>query len=138
MGCQIQLVNEDNTSTMKSVKNGKKSSRKVTRHITIRYSFVTDKIKRGEVVLIHCPTEEMIVDYFTHSLQGKMFRYFRDSIMGISIANYEEYKLRYEVLARGRKEFVEAKRCWINKAWTIDDPPTMTSEWKCQEYKEKE
>ena len=77
------LLNEDNTSTMKLAKNGKRSSGKMTRHIKIRYFFVTDKIKKGEVVLVHCPTEEMIADYFTHPLQGKMFRYFCDLIMGI-------------------------------------------------------
>ena len=74
----------------------------MTRHIKIRYFFVTDKIKKGEVVLIHYPTEEMIADCFTHPLYGKMFRYFRDLIMGTSMADYEEYKLQYEVLAKGR------------------------------------
>ena len=132
------LLNEDNTSTMKLAKNGKRSSGKMTRHIKIRYFFVTDKIKKGEVVLIHCPTEEMIADYFTHPLQGKMFRYFRDLIMGISMADYEEYKLRYEVLARGRKELADAKRDRVNKAWAGDGPPTMTDEWKRQERKEQE
>ena len=65
------LLNEDNTSTMRLVKNGKRSSEKMTRHIKIRYFSVTDKTKKGEVVLIHCPTEEVIADYFTHPLQGK-------------------------------------------------------------------
>ena len=132
------LLNEDNTSTMKLTKNGKRSSGKMTQYIKIRYFFMTDKIQKGEVVLIHCPTEEMITNYFTHPLQGKMFRYFRDLIMGILMVGYEEYKLWYEVLARERKELADAKRDRVNKAWAGDGPLTMTDEWKRQERKEKE
>ena len=82
--------------------------------------------------MVHCPTEEMIADYFTHPLQGKMFRYFRDLIMGISMNDYEEYKLRYELLAKGRKEIVDAKRDCIDKAWAGDGPTTMTDRWKLE------
>ena len=110
------LLNKDNTSTMKLTKNGKRSSGKMTRHIKIRYFFVTDKIKKGEVVLIHFPTEEMIADYFTKPLQGKMFRYFRDLIMGVSMEDYEECRIQYEFLACGRKELANAKKDRINKA----------------------
>ena len=55
----------------------------MTRHIKIQYFFVTDKIKKREVKLIHCPTEEMIADYFIKplQLQGKMFRYYKDLII---------------------------------------------------------
>ena len=84
------LLNKDNTSTTKLAKNGKQSSGKMTKHIKIRYFFLTNKIKKGDVKIIHCPTEEMIADYITRPLQGKMFRYFRDLIMGISMEDYEE------------------------------------------------
>ena len=123
------LLNKDNTSTMKLAKNGKRSSEKMTGHIKIRYFFVTDKIKKGEGKLIHCPTEEMIADYFTHPLQGKIFRYFRDLIMGISMEDYEEYKIRYEFLARGRKELADAKKDCINKAWAGGVCWIMNCEW---------
>ena len=39
------LLNEDNTSTIRLAKNGKRSSGKQTKHINIRYFFATDKIK---------------------------------------------------------------------------------------------
>ena len=62
------LLNEYNTSTMKQAKNGNRSSGKMTRHIHIGYFFMTEKIKRGEVVLIHFPIKEMIANNFTHPL----------------------------------------------------------------------
>ena len=83
------LLNEDNTSTIWLAKNGKRSSGKQTKHINIQYFFVTDKIKQGEVTIIHCPTKEMIADYFTKPLQGALFRKFRDLIMGIDMNDYE-------------------------------------------------
>ena len=113
-------------------------SGKTTKHINIqiRYFFVIDKIKKEEAKLIHCSTEEMISDYFTHLLQGKMFTYFRDLIMGISMAEYKQYKLQCEFLVCRRNELVDAKKDCINKAWAGGGPTTMTDEWKCQEGKE--
>ena len=84
-------MNEDNTSAISLENNGKRSSGKMTKHIKIRYLFVTDNIKQGEVTIIHCPTKEMIADYFTKPLQGSLLQYFRDLIMGISMKDNEQY-----------------------------------------------
>ena len=85
------LLNEYNISAISLAKNGKISSGKTTKHIKIRYFFVTDKIKQGEVNIINCPTKEMIADYFTKPLQGSLLQYFRDLIMGISMKDNEQY-----------------------------------------------
>jgi hypothetical protein len=62
--------------------NGRASSSKRTRHINIRYFFITDRIAAGEVKIEYCPTGEMIADYFTKPLlQGSLFKKFRDMIM---------------------------------------------------------
>ena len=53
--------------------NGKASSSKRTRHINIRYFLITDKVKRGDISIDYCPTEDMIADYFTKPLQGSLF-----------------------------------------------------------------
>jgi len=42
-------IYQDNKSTILLAENGKSSSSKRTRHINIRYFFITDKIKKGEV-----------------------------------------------------------------------------------------
>ena len=64
-------------------KNGKASSSKRTKHINIRYFFITDRISAGEVTLKWCPTGDMIGDYATKALQGALFKKFRDQIMGV-------------------------------------------------------
>ena len=68
---------------MKLEDNGRSSSRKRTRHINIRYYFMTDRIKAGDISVKYCPTEMMIADFYTKSLQGKLFRIFRNLIMNI-------------------------------------------------------
>ena len=68
-----KLLNEDNNSAIRLANNGKRSSGKMTKHIEIRYLFVTDNIKQGEVTIIHCPMKEIIADYFTNTLQGSLF-----------------------------------------------------------------
>jgi hypothetical protein len=78
------LLHQDNQSTIKLSENGKASSRKGTRHIHIRYFFITDRIARKEVAIQYCPTKKMVADYFTKTLQGKLFYKFRDQIMGVA------------------------------------------------------
>jgi hypothetical protein len=77
------LVAQDNLSAMLLENNGRASSSKRTRHINIRYFFVTDRIKAGEVSVTYCPTDDMIADYFTKALQGTKFRDFRNFIMNV-------------------------------------------------------
>ena len=42
-----------------------KSVGKESCHIKIKYFFVTNKIKGGEMKVLHCPTDKMIADFFT-------------------------------------------------------------------------
>ena len=76
-------VYQDNMSSMLLEKNGRASSGKRTRHINIRYFFVADRVKSNEISIEHCPTDEMVADYFTKPLQGAKFRRFRQSIMNL-------------------------------------------------------
>ena len=64
-------------------KNGRKSAGQKSRHINIRYFFINNRVKKGELNIIHFPTAKMIGDFFTKPLQGKLFKTFRDIIMGI-------------------------------------------------------
>ncbi len=40
------------------------------------------KVEKGNVTIEYCPTLEMIGDYMTKPLQGKLFEKFRKEIMG--------------------------------------------------------
>lgn len=77
------ILYQDNKSSILLEKNGKASSGKRTKHINIRYFFITDRVKMGEVSVVWCPTGDMIGDYMTKPLQGALFRKFRDQIMGV-------------------------------------------------------
>ena len=76
------VIQQGNTSTIQLVNNGKQSSTKRTRHINIRYFYVTSKIKSGRMRVIYHPTKQMVSDYLTKPLQGSLFRTHRNSIMG--------------------------------------------------------
>ena len=77
------IIYQDNKSAMLLEKNGKASSGKRTKHINIRYFFVTDRIQKGDVDVRWCPTSLMTGDFFTKPLQGALFKRFRDLIMGV-------------------------------------------------------
>ena len=63
--------------------NGRASSSKRTKHVNVRYYFIMDRVASGEVSLEHCPTLEMIADFFTKPLQGAQFIKLRNIIMNI-------------------------------------------------------
>ena len=75
-------VYQDNKSAILLERNGKKSSSKRTRAINIRYFFITDQVEKGNVNIEYCPTGEMLADFMTKPLQGKLFAKFKKSLMG--------------------------------------------------------
>ena len=77
------IMFQDNKSSILLEKNGKASSSKRTKHINVRYFFITDRIAKGELSVTWCPTGDMIGDFMTKPLQGALFRKFRDQIMGV-------------------------------------------------------
>ena len=77
------ILYQDNKSATLLEKNGKASSSKRTKHINIRYFFITDRVKKNELSIEWCPTGNMIGDYATKPLQGPTFKRFRDYIMGV-------------------------------------------------------
>ncbi len=81
-GVSDNVIFQDNKSTMLLERNGKASSSKRTKHINVRYFFITDRIAKGEVRVEWCPTKEMVADFMTKPLQGSAFKRFRDLIMG--------------------------------------------------------
>ena len=84
MEVKDSIVYQDNKSTILLAENGKASSGRRTRHINIRYFFVKDRIASGEVKIEHCPTQEMMADFFTKPLQGGLFIKMRDGIMNLN------------------------------------------------------
>ncbi len=81
-GVVKNLLLQDNRSSILLEKNGRALSGKRTRHINIRYFFISDRVNMKEVSLHWCPTKEMVADFWTKPLQGSHFRKQRDYIMG--------------------------------------------------------
>ena len=80
------ILYQDNKSPILLEKNGKASSSKRTKHINIRYFFITDRIRNNEVSVVRCPTGDMTADFATKPLQGALFKKFRDMLMGVVLA----------------------------------------------------
>jgi Reverse transcriptase (RNA-dependent DNA polymerase) len=76
------LFHQDNESAIKMEQNGKASCGQRSRHIDIRYFFITDHSQRSNISITHCPTTDMLADFFTKPLQGALFRKFRSILLG--------------------------------------------------------
>jgi hypothetical protein len=65
-------IYQDNRSAILLETNGRRSSSKQAKHINVRYFFVKDRIDNRKVTVKHCGTENMVFDFFTKPLQGKL------------------------------------------------------------------
>ena len=77
------IMYQGNQSEILLKNNGRASSSKRTKHLNIRYFFITDRIKKGDLHIEYCPTDNMVADFFTKPLQGKKFLQFRKVIMNL-------------------------------------------------------
>ena len=77
------IIYQDNQSAILLEKNGKKSSGKRTRHLSLTYYFITDQIERKRARVAYCPTDDMAADFFTKPLQGTKFKKFRDWMLNV-------------------------------------------------------
>jgi hypothetical protein len=74
---------QDNQSTIRFEKNGRKSCGPNSRHIDIRYFFIKDRLGVENVSVHYCPTEQILADFFRKPLQrSSLFRKFHEVIMG--------------------------------------------------------
>ena len=81
------ILEQDNKSAIKMEKNGKVSAGLRSRHIDIWYFWIKDRTRAAGIKIRHCPTAQMLGDFFTKPLQGSLFRKFRDAILGYSHVN---------------------------------------------------
>jgi hypothetical protein len=82
-GCKIDdnVLHQDNKSSILLETNGRGSSGERTGHIDVRYFFIADRVKSGQIRIEHCPTGIMIANYFTKALQGALFTKLRGMIV---------------------------------------------------------
>ena len=73
---------QDNMGSMLLKRNGCQSSTKRTKYMDIWYFYMGDHIQNKTLSLQHCPTNEMLADYFAKPLQGSLFIRLRNHIMG--------------------------------------------------------
>ena len=77
-----KLLFQDNESTIRMEVNGRNSCTGNSRHVDIRFFFVHDRVKSGDIKVVYCPTDKMVADFFKKPLQGSIFMKFRNSVMG--------------------------------------------------------
>jgi hypothetical protein len=93
------LLLQDNKSSILLEQNGKALSGKRTRHINIRYFFITDGVHMKEISIGWCPTKKMVADFMMKPLQGSHFRNLRNYIMG----RVRSTKPKHDVISVGKK-----------------------------------
>ena len=69
-GIDENILYQYNMSALLLENNGNKSSTKNMKHINVRYYCIKDQVENGDVVIEHCPTENILGGHFKNPLQG--------------------------------------------------------------------
>ena len=88
------IIEQDNTSAIQLERNGKCYSTQQTKHINIRYFYVTDKVIDGTVQVSYKPTTEMLSNYLTKSLTGSLFTNHQATLFVLK--SYDKYPIFYK------------------------------------------
>ena len=67
------ILHQDNKSTILLQENRRKSTGNWSRALNMRYFFLTDQVKKGNLRITYCSTDNMTADYMTKPLQGESF-----------------------------------------------------------------
>ena len=76
---QTPILFGDNQSTQKLTETGIKSER--TKHIDVKYRFVTDEVLNGRVRLQWVPTAQQVADVLTKALGAQQHQILIDRLM---------------------------------------------------------
>jgi len=73
-GCEVGPIKlyQDNLSCMALISKGRASSER-TRHMDIRYFWINERVKNGEINIEHLGTEKMFANLLTKPIQGSQF-----------------------------------------------------------------
>ena len=74
-------IYQDNEAAIKLCENGLASSKR-SRHIDIRYFFIQDRVKVGDIQIQYLSTKDVIADFLTKPLIGQQFYKLRDLLLG--------------------------------------------------------
>ena len=91
------VIEQENTIAIQLERSEWKPSSKRAKHINVRYFYITDRLKAGDISrIIYKPTGDMESDYLTKALQSKLFHTHCKTLMGLEEINkhffYEKYK----------------------------------------------
>ena len=73
------VIYQDNSASMSLIDNGAPCSKR-SRHIDIRYFWISDKVKDGNITIVRRPTETMWANVLTKPVQGAQFDRERDGL----------------------------------------------------------
>jgi hypothetical protein len=129
---QDNVIFQDNQSAILLEKNGKTSSGRRTRHLDIRYFFVTDRVKMGDLCIEYCPTGEMVADFFTKPLQGSIFRKLRKVIMNLPDDTMLSNAMASQECVGTNRSYADVVRGTTGKSSNMTDAirqPTVNGKW---------
>ena len=79
-----------------------------TSNICIQYFYVYERLKDGTIVVVtYCPTKEMVSDYLSKMLQGRLFCLHRNTLIGITLELVDQYKMEYVAAKTAKAMIIE-------------------------------
>lgn len=76
------ILAKDNESEIRLLRNGKDScTSNSPKHVVIKYFWSTDRIKSGNMSVEYCSMDNMLANFMSKPVQGKLFTRFRKNVI---------------------------------------------------------
>lgn len=100
-------IYQGNKSTILLAENDNSSSSKKKHHLNVRYYFITDQIKKENLKVAFCPSQDMLADLFTKPLQGALFICMQEK--GLNLPAIESINMHRTVLEDRKIKYEKEK-----------------------------
>jgi hypothetical protein len=87
LSIQIELpvtLHQDNQSTIRLTEPGYHHPSSRSKNFAVQYLDIWEAVESKEIHIVYLPTIDMIADLHTKPLQGRLFKKFRDILIGTS------------------------------------------------------
>ena len=79
------IISQNNKSMMKLKDNGEESNGKRTKHFNIESFYVTDLMKKNEMEIQYCLTNNMITNFYNEPMLDEKFKLFWKALMNTEL-----------------------------------------------------
>ena len=114
------VIHQDNASAIRLINQPVVNRQGRSKFINRALFQVNENVEKGEIIVVHKNTDELVADFFTKAVHGQRYTSFRAKIMGLDGASVSEVHLG-DTIGEAMGSILELKNSEGNSKIVLDD-----------------